>query len=159
MEDEKKDSVFGIIDWIALILAIVIAASIFCSCSTQKQVVGHTDSIYVDKIVHDSVYINQVWIDSIYQHDSVFITKDGETTYVDRWHDKYIYQLRHDTVWKYYTKADSVAEIKADTIMVEKEKELSKWQTFKIETGEFFLTICFGFILYWAVKIFKNKNS
>lgn len=110
---------------------------------TEKVVyryLSKTDSI----LLHDSVWI----------HDSVTSVTRGDTTYIDRWHNKYayknIYRLRVDSI------------IKKDSIPVPYpvEKELSKWQRFELK----YSSLAFGFacaviVFLLAINYRRTKNE
>ena len=104
----------------SLIYAIIILLTLaICSCCSVKYVP-------VESIQYDSVYLNKVVRDSIYVKDSVLIVK-GDT--VTEYRYKYIYQYKDRTDTVYVTKTDSVQ------VPYPVEKELTKWQRFKVDVG------------------------
>lgn len=81
--------------------AIAIAASL-SACKSNVAI--------VERVRVDTTYISKVQRDSIYLHDSVAVRQEikGETiyAYVDRWHTKYKYIVRVDTLTR--ARVDSI---------------------------------------------------
>ena len=75
----------------------------------------------------DTIYINKLQRDSIYMYDSVFVKDKGDTVFVEKY--KYLYRdkLVRDTL--YINRTDSVQ------VPYPVEKELTKWQQFRMDFG------------------------
>lgn len=105
---------------IHLFIAIILLTSAICSCRTVRYVP-------VESVRSDTLYINRLQRDSVHVADSVFVREKGDTVqivrtrYVDRWH----------------TLSDTLRMVSNDTIRVPYpvEKELTKWQRFKLDIG------------------------
>lgn len=83
----------------------------------------------VETVKTDSVYVNKVQRDSIRLQDSIFVFVKGDTVRIEKY--KYLYRDRvvRDTVW--LVERDSVQ------VPVPVEKELSRWQRWKLDLGGF----------------------
>lgn len=71
--------------------------SMFCRCTTTKYVPMVQ---YKEKIVNQTdTFVN---VDSVWLYDSVFVFKNGDTIFKDRWHYrdryKYLYKNHTDTI-------------------------------------------------------------
>lgn len=123
-----------------LILIILLTAAI-CSCRSVKYVP-------VEVIKTDTTYINKVQRDSIYQLDSIYIRDKGDTVLITK--TKYIYRdkLIRDTVFVSHT--DSIQ------VPYPVEKQLSRWQQFKVDAGEWvlgmFIVMLLSFVGYMYIK-------
>lgn len=97
----------------------IIVGIALCSCRTQYIPV---ETIRTEYKVRDSIYR-----DSIYQCDSVYVSVKGDTVYTYKY--KYLYK------YKYINRTDTL--IKTDSIQMPYpvEKNLSRWQQFKIDFG------------------------
>lgn len=80
----------------------------------------------VETVKYDSVYFNRVQTDSVFIKDSVLVVK-GDTTIEYRY--KYIYKYKTFTDTLYINRTDSVQ------VPYPVEKELTKWQKFRIDFG------------------------
>ena len=83
----------------------------------------------LETVKTDSVYVNKVQRDSIRLQDSIFVFVKGDTVRIEKY--KYLYRDRavRDTVYK----------VQCDTIRepYQVEKQLTRWQQWKIELGGF----------------------
>lgn len=118
-----------------LIIAILLSAWL-SSCRTRYIPV---ETIKTEYHIRDSIRH-----DSIYHHDSVYVAVKGDTVYLYKY--KYLYK------YQYLNKTDTL--IKTDSIQVpyQVEKELSKWQRFKLDFGGIAMCVAFGII------VLKMKN-
>lgn len=128
-----------------IIIGVVVAVLLgMCSC---------TRTVYVPQtsVQRDSIYLTQYKRDSIYLHDSVFIRMKSDTLVVEKWHTKYIEKVNTDTL--YIEKTDTLR------IPYPVEKELSKWESFKIVLRSipamFLLTLVIVLPVYF---IFNRKT-
>lgn len=105
----------------------------------------------LETVRHDTVYIQSVKLDSILVKDSIHITEKGDT--VTEFRLKYIY--------KYKDRADTLYLSRTDTVSVPYpvEKELTKWQSVKVDYGGWAMGIVFVFILIVVGRIvYKLKK-
>lgn len=77
--------------------------------------------------------------DSIYRHDSVFVRVNGDTVYLYKY--KYLYK------YQYVDRTDTL--IKMDSIQVPYpvEKQLTKWQRFKLDFGGIAMLVMIGIVV------------
>ena len=105
----------------------------------------------VETVRHDTVYIQSLKLDSILVKDSVHIIEKGDT--VTEFRLKYIY--------KYKDRTDTLYRSKTDTVSVPYpvEKELTKWQSVKVDYGGWAIALVFVFILIVVGRIvYKLKK-
>ena len=99
----------------------------------------------------DTVYIQSAKVDSVMVRDSVHIYQKGDT--VTEFRLKYIY--------KYRDRVDTLYRSKTDTVSVPYpvEKELTKWQSVKVDYGGWAIGIVFAFILIVVgMMVYKLKK-
>ena len=104
------------------------------SCRTVKYVP-------VETIKVDTTYINKLQRDSIYMLDSVYVKEKGDTFFIEKY--KYIYRdkLVRDTL--YMAKTDSIQ------VPYPVEKELTRWQQFRLDVGGWAIgIICIGILVF-----------
>ena len=125
------------------IIILLILAICFVSCRTQYIPV---ESVRTEYKTRDSIRF-----DSIYQRDSVYMLVKGDT----------IYQYRYKYLYRYLTTNRTDTILKHDSIPIPYpvEKQLSRWQTIKMELGGW----AFGIILLFTLIIigqiiFKSKK-
>ena len=123
------------------ILIFIIALVGFVSCRSIKYVPG-------ESVRHDSIYITKHQRDSIFQRDSIYVLDKGDTVIIYK--DKYIYV--------YNTKTDTIFRNTTDTItqVVEVERELTKWQKFRMDAGGWALGVLLILILFGVWRIIYN---
>lgn len=118
--------------------------SAVCSCRTVRYVP-------VETVRTDSLYFNTVSTDSVYVKDSVLVVK-GDTVTEYRWRYVYRYKDRTDTV--YVSRTDSVQ------VPYPVEKELSRWQRFKMDVGGYavvtIIVLVFAIVGYSLYRIRKK---
>ena len=138
-------------DIVSLLLGIAIAmwvASMLSSCSPKVVTVPEYHTEYITRT--DTL----LRLDSIYKHDSVSVYVKGDTIFKD----KYITLDKYHNVYK--TKVDSF--IKTDSIKtpVFVEKNLTKWEQFKMNVGGWCIaalcTLIAGLVAY---LIYKKKRG
>lgn len=99
----------------------------------------------------DTVYVNKQLIDSVMVRDSIHIYQKGDT--VTEFRLKYIYKYKDRTDTLYLSKVDTVS------IPYPVEKELTKWQSVKVDYGGWAIGIVFVFILIVVgVMVYKLKK-
>ena len=105
-----------------------------------------TDTLIVAHIVTDSV-----WVDR-YMHDSVYIHEKGDTVWFEKWHTRYVDRWRdrvtHDTIYR--SKTDSV------TMTREVEKPLTKSQRARLHLANVVLVLL-GFAVLYGVGRFVYR--
>ena len=105
----------------------------------------------VETVRHDTVYIQSVKLDSILVKDSVHITEKGDT--VTEFRLKYIYKYKDRTDTLYLSRVDTVS------VPYPVEKELSKWQSVKVDYGGWAIALVFVFILIVVGRmVYKLKK-
>ena len=125
--DHQDQMAAGCFRAVAIIMAFIIAmivCSFFTSCKSIEYVPiieHHTDTLIKTNVQRDSVYV----------HDSVTVTKKGDTVLMDRWHTKYVEREVHDTT--YISKIDSIP--KPYPVEVKVEKQLTWWQQARMHIG------------------------
>lgn len=115
------------------IIILLILAVCFMSCKTQYIPV---ESVRTEYKTHDSIRF-----DSIYEHDSIFLFVKGDTVYKE----KYRYKYRYLTI----NKTDTVMLTDSVQIPYPVEKQLTRWQSIKMELGGW----AFGIIIVFALII------
>lgn len=101
------------------ILVVLIILGGLSSCRTQYIPV---ETIKTEYRTRDSIRH-----DSIYQQDSVYVTVKGDTVYEYKY--KYLYK------YQYINRTDTLMKIDSIQIPYPVEKQLSKWQSFKLDFG------------------------
>lgn len=104
----------------------IIVLVLVCSCNSVKYVP-------VETVKHDSIYINKVQVDSVYHRDSIYVVDKGDTVFLYK--DRYIYKYKDRTDTLYVTKTDSIQ------VPYPVEKELTRWQQFKVDFGGWTVSI------------------
>lgn len=102
-----------------VLVILMLLVGVFSSCRTQYIPV---ETIKTEYRTRDSIRH-----DSIYQQDSVYVTVKGDTVYEYKY--KYLYK------YQYINRTDTL--MKTDSIQIPYllEKQLSKWQSFKLDFG------------------------
>jgi hypothetical protein len=95
---------------------------------------------------------DSIRFDSIYQQDSVYVAVKGDTIYQYRY--KYLYK------YQYLNRTDTVIKIDSVQIPYPVEKQLTRWQTIKMELGGWaigvillFALVIVGRLIYWSRKM------
>ncbi len=117
----------------------------FVSCRSVQYV--PVENIRTEYKTRDSIRV-----DSIYNQDSIYVFVKGDTVYQYRY--KYLYK------YQYINRADTV--IKTDSVQVPYpiEKQLSRWQSIKMELGGWAFGLVIAFVLIiivWLVYRTKIK--
>lgn len=140
--------------WQLLIYALGMLLIAFLLSGCKTQYVPMEKVVCREVLKHDTLYTS----DSVFVHDSVFIRQNGDTRYVDRWHEKIVFK----NVYK--VKVDSF--LKRDSIPVPYpvEKELSKWEQFQLKYAIWsfgalcVLLVVLGYKLYKKIKNGRLNN-
>lgn len=105
----------------------------------------------LETVRSDTVYIQSAKVDSVMVRDSIYIVERGDTVLEHRYHYIYKYRDRIDTL--YLASRDTVS------VPYPVEKELTKWQSFKVDYGGWAITLVFVFILIvFGSLIYKLKK-
>ena len=108
---------------------------------------------YIPVIEHktDTTYITKVQKDSVWLHDSVFVSVKGDTTWIEKFHTKYITKEVHDTLYK--ARVDSIPV--PYEVVKEVAKEFSWWQKLRLWLGNITLIGILGLMGYGGFKLYK----
>lgn len=122
--------------WIAVGIALLL---LFGSCRSIRYVP-------VETIRTDSLYLTVHERDSIHIQDSVYIREKGDSVIVDKWHIVYRDRTIRDTA---YTEKEKEVGVSYPV-----EKELTWWQTTKLELGGFSIGIILVLLIVviWLIK-------
>lgn len=116
------------------ILAILLMSGVWLSsCRTQYVPV---ETVRTEYKTRDSIRF-----DSIYQRDSVYMLVNGDTVYLY----KYKYLYRYLTI----NKTDTVIKVDSIQVPYQVEKQLSRWQSLKMELDGW----AFGIIIVFALIV------
>ena len=121
---------------LCIFISLITLGGWLSSCRTQDIPV---ETIKTEYRTRDSIRY-----DSIYHRDSVYMTVKGDTVYLYKY--KYLYK------YQYINKTDTL--IKTDSIPIPYpiEKQLSKWQKFKLDFGGAAMLI----VIMIVIVILKN---
>lgn len=128
-----------------IILIILLTSAICCGCRTV------TEYVPVETVRLDTVYVNRIAVDSVLVRDSVYIHERGDT----------VTEYRYQYVYRYKDRVDTLYLSKVDTVGVPYpvERELTKWQSVKVDYGGWAIGIVFFTILVvvgWMVYKLKR---
>ena len=87
--------------------------------------------------------------DSIYQRDSIYVDRKGDTVLIYK--DRYLYKYKNLIDTMYISRTDSIQ------VPYPIEKQLTKWQSMKLELGGWALGIIIVFILVLIGRYVKQK--
>ena len=130
------------------LILIVIAILLFSACRTITKTIEVPVEIPVEVVKKE--YIHDTKIDSIYIRDSIDRWQKGDTLYITKWHTKFKYINKVDTI----VKTDSIPKI----VPVVKEAEVNHiywWQKSLMYIGVLVVIILLsiiGFKLYKLVR-------
>ena len=118
-------------------------ATCFVSCRTQYVPV---ETVRTEYKTRDSIRF-----DSVYQRDSIYMLVKGDT----------VYQYKYKYLYRFLTMIRTDTIVKTDSIQTPYpvEKQLSRWQSIKMELGgwAFGIIILFTLIIIGQI-IFKSKK-
>ena len=127
------------------LLIILLTAALCSGCRTIEYRTLET-------VRTDTVYVNRLSVDSVMVRDSIYIHEKGDTVLEHRYHYIYKYRDRVDTL--YLASRDTVS------VPYPVEKELTKWQSFKVDYGGWAIGTVFGVVLIvFGNLIYKLKRK
>ena len=141
--DYIKDKVSRCIA-LAPFMCIIVLTSAIWSCKSIQYVP-------VETVKYDSIYINKVQVDSVYHRDSIYVVDKGDTVFLYK--DRYIYKYKDRTDTLYVTNTDSVQ------VPYPVEKELTKWQQFRMDFGGWAIAAVIIIVLiFFGRLVYKLKK-
>ena len=106
----------------------------------------------VDTIKTEYKYIDRLQHDSIYQKHSVMYYVKGDTVFVDKY--KYLYK------YLFINKVDSFVKVDSIQVPYPVEKQLTRWQSLKMDIGGIALTVVAIIVIIALGKmIYKLKKG
>ena len=131
------------------LVLIVIAILLFSACRTITKTIEVPVEIPVEVVKKE--YIHDTKIDSIYIRDSIDRWQKGDTLYITKWHTKFKYINKVDTI----VKTDSIPKI----VSVVKEVEVNHiywWQKTLIYIGFLVVIILLSIIGFKLYKLIRK---
>lgn len=117
-------------------------------CKTVKFVpVPEYHTLYKTRV--DTV---QRW-DSVYFRDSVYIATKGDTVYMTKTH----WRERFRNV--YHTKTDTVLQRDSIPVPYPMEKQLTKWEQWKMDLGGWAIGLAVAFVILVIIKVTKIAHK
>ena len=130
---------------IYFLIILLTSAIWFSSCRSIRH-------IPIETVKHDSIYISKILHDSIYQRDSIYVDRKGDTVLIYK--DRYLYKYKNLIDTMYINRIDSIQ------IPYSVEKQLTRWQSVKMELGGWIFGVIILFALFfvgWMVFRMKEK--
>ena len=129
-------------------LSILLVTLCLTGCKTVKFVpVPEYHTLYKTRV--DTV---QRW-DSVYFRDSVFIAAKGDTVYLTKTH----WRERFRNV--YHIKADTVMQRDSIPVPYPVEKQLTKWQRWKMDMGGWAMGVAAVLVILVILKVTKTVSK
>ena len=131
------------------LVLIVIAILLFSACRTITKTIEVPVEIPVEVVKKE--YIHDTKIDSIYIRDSIDRWQKGDTLYITKWHTKFKYINKVDTI----VKTDSIPKI----VPVVKEVEVNYiywWQKSLMYIGVLVVIILLSIIGFKLYKLIRK---
>ncbi len=129
---------------LAPFMCIIVLILAICSCHSVKYVP-------VETVKHDSIYINRVQVDSVYHRDSIYVVDKGDTVFLYK--DRYIYKYKDRTDTLYVTNTDSI-QVPYPVV-----KELTRWQQFRLDIGEWAIGVVVTVsLIFIGLIVYKMKR-
>ena len=117
---------------IYFLIILLTSAIWFSSCRSIRH-------IPIETVKHDSIYISKIQHDSIYQRDSIYVDHKGDTVLIYK--DRYLYKYKNLIDTMYVSRTDSIQ------VPFPVERELSWWQSVKLQVGEIAIGVIIGLII------------
>ena len=129
---------------LAPFMCIIVLTSAIWSCKSIQYVP-------VETVKYDSIYINKVQVDSVYHRDSIYVVDKGDTVFLYK--DRYIYKYKDRTDTLYVTNTDSIQ------VPYPVEKELTKWQQFRMDFGGWAIAAVIIIVLIFFGRLVYKINN
>jgi hypothetical protein len=125
----------------------LLIAIAFSACRSEKTVYVPIESVRID-----SIYTVKVSRDTLMQRDSIYVYEKGDTLRIERWHTRYQSIIKVDTL--YINRTDTIS------VPYPVEKQLSRWQQIKQDTGGaalLLLALCIiAAAVLWLLKKYRR---
>lgn len=128
------------------IAASVVVGLLLTSCANRGQTNTYYDDIRREnKKIHR---LDHTQRDTIYIHDSVATLVRGDTIRIERWRNRYVERLRVDTIYDF--QRDTISLVSRIYV----EKNLSRWQSFKLRLFPYLLLLILllALLAYWFAR-------
>ena len=134
--------------WLGTALLIIIALTalyVLVGCRTKYVTVPEYHKEYINRT---DTFLRS---DTLFRLDSVVVRVQGDTTVIEkiRWQNRFVnvYKIKTDTI------------IKADSVRVPYpvEKNLSKWQQFRLDFGGWAMGVLALGIVFFFIRLFRGK--
>ena len=106
--------------------------------------------VEVPKVSHDTLTIYKTKVDSVRLYDSITIKAVNDTIFIEKIKYREKKGFVHDSV--YICKVDTITKVEVKTI----EKQLSRWQAFKMRFGGWSLGILLALIVGCVVYLYMK---
>lgn len=127
--------------WLLFLLAVL-------SLASCKQV----QYVPVETVRLDSIYLTQTLRDSIVRYDSVYVRDKGDTVFVDRYRYLFVDKLRRDTMY--------ISRIDTLRVPYPVEKELTRWQQFRLDVGGYAIfAVVIVILIVVGYMVYKLKKG
>ena len=113
--------------------------------------IADVSHIPIETVKHDSIYISKIQHDSIYQRDSIYVDHKGDTVLIYK--DRYLYKYKNLIDTMYVSRTDSIQ------VPFPVERELSWWQSVKLQVGEIAIGVIIGLIIIIVWLLRKNRKK
>ena len=90
-------------------------------------------------------------LDSVYFRDSVYMAAKGDTVFLTKTH----WRERFRNV--YHTKTDTIMQRDSIRVAYPVEKQLTKWQRWKLDAGGWVIGVAAVFVILLVVRLFKIR--
>lgn len=105
----------------------------------------------LETVRSDTIYVNRLSVDTVLVRDSIRIMERGDT----------VTEFRYKYVYRYKDRVDTLYLSRADSIQVPYpvEKQLTRWQTVKVNYGGWAIFLVSAFILIvFGRLVYKMKK-
>lgn len=131
---------------VILTVVFLFVLAVLSGCKTVYVPVDRVHTEYRDRIQQDSIHI----------HDSIFVREKGDTIWLTRWRVEFRDRIKMDSIHVH----DSIPVPYPVEVIKTVERELSKWQRIKMETGGITLCLLLVLIFILAIKAYRTiKND
>lgn len=134
-------------DYMMKYIYVLFLLAALCSCRSVEY-------IPVETVRTDTLYSYQLHRDSIYRRDSIYIRDKGDTVWMEKYRYLYRDKLIRDTL--YLSRTDSIR------VPYPVERELTRWQSLKMELGGWAMGIIIAVALAiagWLVYRLRKREA